>query len=689
MLVPSYSLNDVSDCHIRCHDSDNTSDHFALSLSMRINIPENPNASHNSCNKYTKYPCYPRAKWENKTFINSYSANLTKRLSQIPVTDIRDVDQSNAVETVNRLCDDITSSIHEAVQDSCDSTSSYNNKIYSSSSGTKRSWWSTECKTVGDRNRLYFYIWKTAGRPSCGQIYECYKYARKSYRKICRLSVKKQEQKRLNGLDELCKSGRSKQLWNKIRKSKQLRTEECNSIITLSSFEDYFSNKFKKPTMESESMRMAAVKVNERHNKLRNRNSMVFISGYWVHKYIKNLKAACAASLDGLQAEHLKYATNEMLITHLCTLMSLCLTYGVVPDSFCKGLVVPILKKSNLDPSVPQNYRPITNSSVLSKLLEMYILDQCRSYQPHKCQFGFISNRSTSMAVSIAHDINTYCIAKGSTVFTCSLDAQGAFDSLPIPVLLYKAMDTIPDPSWNILYYWYSKMSACIRWNNTIGRQISIECGTRQGGLTSPLIFNLFYEEFISDLNQLDCGITIGNSNYNVICYADDILICSLTVTGLQKLIDTAMSYTENYGLNFSAAKTTCVTYGKNYFKRPQNWTIKNEKLVMSSSMSYLGTILDSSNALKGTSHIEARIRASQKAFFSLQGAGLNSSYVSPATKMNIYTAAVRSTLVFGCSSINISIQNMKKLDRQQAKLIKCTLNLNPLELVQLLFLKP
>ena len=198
-------------------------------------------------------------------------------------------------------------------------------------------------------------------------------------------------------------------------------------------------------------------------------------------------------------------------------------------------------------------------------------------------------------------------------------------------------MDTIPDPSWNILYYWYSKMSACIRWNNSIGRQlISIECGTRQGGPTSPLIFNLFYEELISDLNQLDYGITVGNSNYNVICYADDILIGSLTVTGLQKLTDTAMSYTENYGLKFSAAKTTCVTYRKTYCKMSHNWTVKNERLSMTSSMSYLGTILDGSNAFKGTSHIETRIRASLKAFFSLQGAGLDSFYVSPATKMNI-----------------------------------------------------
>ena len=164
-----------------------------------------------------------------------------------------------------------------------------------------------------------------------------------------------------------------------------------------------------------------------------------------------------------------------------------------------------------------------------------------------------------------------------STVFTCSLDAQSAFDGFPIPILLYKAMDTIPDPSWNILYYWYSKMSACIRWNNSIGRQlISIECGTRQGGPTSPLIFNLFYEELISDLNQLDYGITVGNSNYNVICCADDILVCSLTVTGLQKLTHTAMSYSENYGLKFSAAKTNCA---KTYFKMSHNCTVKNERL--------------------------------------------------------------------------------------------------------------
>ena len=35
-------------------------------------------------------------------------------------------------------------------------------------------------------------------------------------------------------------------------------------------------------------------------------------------------------------------------------------------------------------------------------------------------------------------------------------------------------------------------------------------------------------------------GITISGYNLNAICYADDILLCSVTSTGLQKLIDDA-----------------------------------------------------------------------------------------------------------------------------------------------------
>ncbi len=44
-------------------------------------------------------------------------------------------------------------------------------------------------------------------------------------------------------------------------------------------------------------------------------------------------------------------------------------------------------------------------------------------------------------------------------------------------------------------------------------------------------------------------GIRISPHSYSVFCYADDVLFASLTVSGLQTLIDTVNQYSCNHGL--------------------------------------------------------------------------------------------------------------------------------------------
>ena len=133
--------------------------------------------------------------------------------------------------------------------------------------------------------------------------------------------------------------------------------------------------------------------------------------------------------------------------------------------------------------------------------------------------------------------------SSGSTVFYCSLDAEGAFDFFPHSVLLEKALGVVPDEHWRCIYNWYGEMCIHIKWCSLLGEEIPVERGTRQGTLTSPIVFNLFYEDLINELNQSNYGLTISGHNFNVICYADDILLCSLTSQGLQCLIDTAENY--------------------------------------------------------------------------------------------------------------------------------------------------
>ena len=88
----------------------------------------------------------------------------------------------------------------------------------------------------------------------------------------------------------------------------------------------------------------------------------------------------------------------------------------------------------------------------------------------------------TCMAAALTHDVSAFCVASGSPVYFCSLDAEGAFDCIPHHVLFNKATNIIPDDCWHMLYQWYSNMNIKIRWNGVLGNQINVERGTRQGG---------------------------------------------------------------------------------------------------------------------------------------------------------------------------------------------------------------
>ena len=129
-----------------------------------------------------------------------------------------------------------------------------------------------------------------------------------------------------------------------------------------------------------------------------------------------------------------------------------------------------------------------------------------------------------------------------------------------------------------------------------LSNEIRVERGTRQGGLTSPYLFNLFYQPLIESLYLCNTGITVGGCNLNAICYADDIMLCSLTSFGLQDLIEKANSYIKGHGLKFNPLKTECMISGTNPFSVLPSWILENSVL---------------------------QVAPAEKAYYSLQGGGL------------------------------------------------------------------
>ena len=116
--------------------------------------------------------------------------------------------------------------------------------------------------------------------------------------------------------------------------------------------------------------------------------------------------------------------------------------------------MVPVLKKTTLEPGCAVvNYRPITISVTLCKTLDLHILDRCKDHALSDTQFGFVHGHGTDMATAVAHDVGVYCMAKGSSAFYASLDAEGAFDFLRHCVILEKCADVLSNNLWLLFQY--------------------------------------------------------------------------------------------------------------------------------------------------------------------------------------------------------------------------------------------
>lgn len=76
------------------------------------------------------------------------------------------------------------------------------------------------------------------------------------------------------------------------------------------------------------------------------------------------------------------------------------LSHSFVPKAFGLGIIIPIIKNKQGDPSSIENYRPITLSPVISKLFESLLLELYSRYmRTDSLQFGFKKDLGCSNAI--------------------------------------------------------------------------------------------------------------------------------------------------------------------------------------------------------------------------------------------------------------------------------------------------
>ena len=127
-------------------------------------------------------------------------------------------------------------------------------------------------------------------------------------------------------------------------------------------------------------------------------------------------------------------------------------------------------------------------------------------------QFGFRENRGTAFACNLLNDITSYFKSQNSHVFVAALAVEKCFDSICHVSLFLKLIHVLPIHEWLLLYNWYNKLNAVVKWNGSYSKSFCVTRGTRQGSILSPYLFKFVITQLLLDLNNCDAGIRIGDT---------------------------------------------------------------------------------------------------------------------------------------------------------------------------------
>ena len=156
----------------------------------------------------------------------------------------------------------------------------------------------------------------------------------------------------------------------------------------------------------------------------------------------KQLKNGRSVGPDGLQAEHLRRASDEFFVyvAALCTGM---LKRGCVPDKLRKTIIVPIVKDQAGSRNEADNYIGIAISSTLGKMIEKIVANKFQwLWHTAIQQFGFKTAHGCDMYGLVVKETVCHYLENGNEcMFGCCLDLSKAYDRVSHPKLFMKLLD--------------------------------------------------------------------------------------------------------------------------------------------------------------------------------------------------------------------------------------------------------
>ena len=226
-----------------------------------------------------------------------------------------------------------------------------------------------------------------------------------------------------------------------------------------------------------------------------------------------------SCSLDPIPTWLLKECLDGIL-PFLSSIVNKSMTLGYFPRECKTAIVRPLIKKPKLDPDTLKNYRPISNLSFVSKLIERAVNNQTSAhltsgglYEPMQSAYRAGYSVETCL-LKVQNDL-LCALDHKQCVYLTLLDLSAAFDTVDHRMLLtlLQTRFGFTDLALQWMHSYLTERTQSVYINGITSAVQHLTCGVPQGSVLGPVLFTLY----TTPLGQL-----IRSHSIEYCLYADD-----------------------------------------------------------------------------------------------------------------------------------------------------------------------
>ena len=362
---------------------------------------------------------------------------------------------------------------------------------------------------------------------------------------------------------------------------------------------NYFHSAFNKPIAGEELPHMDDVcEVNIEN---------IDVTPEMVAKKLEKLNKFKSSGPDNMHPHLLKEAAISMSVP-LSMIFRESLRTGETPTDWRSANVTPIFKKG--DRTDPANYRPVSLTSQVCKVLETIVRDQMLEHLENNAllseqQHGFRKGRSClSNLLTTLEEWTKIIDEKDNCVDVAYLDFRKAFDLVSHKHLLLKLQKHGINGqigNWIKAFLENRKQKVVIRGHES--DELEVLSGVPQGSVLGPLLFLIFINDLpkctacpvclFADDSKIYCKVPRGNKVLPELEGSQELL---------QNDLDELQKWADKWKMSFNVDKCKIMHLG--YDNGKHEYNLNGTTLMETTEEKDLGVLIDKN--LKFTSHIKS-----------------------------------------------------------------------------------